>query len=153
MRQILQFLRLLQEEKIPFVAVGMSAARLHGAPVVTEDFDLWVPSIDSETLERLAAKVDAVLSGGREPPCALNFSDGLPVDLVRRLSSRLAMERALRISKKVRIQGIAFPVLPLEEIIRSKKAAGRPKDLAALPMLINFQRAKKTIRDRSKKKA
>lgn len=68
MRQILCFLRLLQKEKIPFIAIGMFAARLHGAPVVTQDFDLWVRSIDSEILDRLARKANAVLSGEKNLP-------------------------------------------------------------------------------------
>ncbi|MEK7856405.1 MAG: hypothetical protein AAB288_09965, partial [Acidobacteriota bacterium] len=101
--------------------------------------------IDADTLERLATKSGAILSGGREPPCALNFTEDLPVDLVRKLSTRLALTYALRISKKVRLEGVAIPVLPLEEIIKSKKAAGRPKDLAALPMLSNYLRAKRKV--------
>jgi len=129
----------------------MSAARLHGAPVVTQDFDLWVPSIEPEVLDRLAAKADAVLSGGREPPCALNFTEDMPVDLVRHLSTHLALQYALRISSRVRIQDIRIPVLPIKEIIASKKAAGRPKDLAALPILYNFAKARQKVKAGAKR--
>ncbi|MFZ1865369.1 MAG: hypothetical protein WAU39_14180, partial [Polyangiales bacterium] len=35
------FLRALQSEGVSFMLVGIAAARLQGAPVVTEDIDLW----------------------------------------------------------------------------------------------------------------
>lgn len=150
MRQILQFLRLLQREKIPFIAVGMSAARLHGAPVVTQDFDLWVKHIDPAVLGRIVNAVDALLSGGQEPPCAVNFTEDIPVDLVVRLSSRLSFDYALLKSPKVRIGRILIAVLPLEEIIRSKKAAGRPKDKAVLPVLQTQLRVQRRLERRIK---
>jgi hypothetical protein len=152
MREILQLLRLLREKGIPFVAVGMSAARLQGAPVVTQDFDLLVPSIDSETMDWLAWKSGAVLSGGREPPCAFNFVDALPVDLVRRLSTGISLEYALAVSRRVKLGRLSIPVLPLEEIIASKKRAGRPKDLAALPVLRQTLRARHKALDSSGKR-
>ena len=37
--------------------------------------------------------------------------------------------------------GVEVPVASLADIIRSKEAAGRPKDLAALPMLRELQLA------------
>ncbi len=130
----------------------MSAARLQGAPVVTQDFDLLVPSIDSETMDWLAWKSGAVLSGGREPPCAFNFVDALPVDLVRRLSTGISLEYALAVSRRVKLGRLSIPVLPLEEIIASKKRAGRPKDLAALPVLRQTLRARHKALDSSGKR-
>ncbi len=152
MRQILYFLRLLKKEKIQFIVVGMSAARLHGAPVVTQDFDLWVPHIEADVLADLASRANAILSGGREPPCALNFTEDMPIDLVRRLSSHLALEYALKISPKVRIGNVMIPVLSMKEIIASKKAARRPKDLAVLPILRNFIRVKLKVQKSQRRK-
>jgi hypothetical protein len=38
-------------------------------------------------------------------------------------------------AKTIDVDGLALPVLPLERIIHSKRAAGRPKDQAVLPAL------------------
>ena len=37
----LRFLRALLRRKVRFMVVGLSAAALQGAPVVTQDVDLW----------------------------------------------------------------------------------------------------------------
>ena len=148
MRQILQFLRLLQKEKIPFVAIGMSAARLQGVPIVTKDFDLWVLSIDAETLDKIVWKCDAMLSEGRQPPCAVNFTSDMPVDLIRWPKIRLGFFEALRVSKKLRFGSVIVPVLSLEEIIASKKAVGRPRDKAVLPILRLHLKAQSKVRSR-----
>ena len=41
----------------------------------------------------------------------------------------------------VRLLGVDVPVASLEDIIRSKEAAGRAKDIAVLPILIEHSRA------------
>ena len=40
----------------------------------------------------------------------------------------------------VKLLGINVPIASLEDIIRSKEAAGRPKDIAVLPILIEYAR-------------
>lgn len=37
----LRLLRVLLKRKVDFMVVGLSAATLQGAPVVTQDVDLW----------------------------------------------------------------------------------------------------------------
>jgi hypothetical protein len=49
----------------------------------------------------------------------------------------------LRKAQAIRIGGVDVPVLPLERIIVSKKAAGRPKALAVLPVLEDVLRAQR----------
>ena len=39
----LRLLRVLLKRKVRFMIVGLSAATLQGAPVVTQDVDLWWP--------------------------------------------------------------------------------------------------------------
>ena len=42
------FLATLRSARIKFLVVGLSAAALQGAPVVTRDVDLWVSDVGSE---------------------------------------------------------------------------------------------------------
>lgn len=42
------FLAALRSARIKFLVVGLSAAALQGAPVVTRDVDLWVSDVGSE---------------------------------------------------------------------------------------------------------
>jgi|GEM_PF-1319185 len=44
-------------------------------------------------------------------------------------------QNQVSLSERIRLFGFAVWVLSLEGLIRSKKAAGRPKDLNALPEL------------------
>ena len=43
----------------------------------------------------------------------------------------------------VRVESVSVMVADVEDIIRSKEAAGRPKDLQVLPTLYRFVRDKK----------
>ena len=40
------FLRELKRRKVQFMIVGLSAAALQGAPVVTQDIDLWFRDLE-----------------------------------------------------------------------------------------------------------
>ncbi|HLF44750.1 MAG TPA: hypothetical protein VJA46_14660, partial [Acidimicrobiia bacterium] len=66
-------LRVLVEHQVEFLLVGGVAARLRGAPMLTQDVDI-TPSTDRDNLERLAAalkELDARLRTATEP-------DGVP---------------------------------------------------------------------------
>ena len=55
----LRFLRALLKRKVRFMLVGLSAAALQGAPVVTQDVDLWFEDLSDprirEALEEIGA--------------------------------------------------------------------------------------------------
>jgi len=53
-------------------------------------------------------------------------------------------ERAFLRAKIHVVDGLRLHVLPLERVIASKRAAHRPKDIAALPLLEEALRAKES---------
>lgn len=55
----LRLLETLLRHKIRFMVVGLSAAALQGAPVVTEDIDLWFDNLSDPKLMQALAKVGA----------------------------------------------------------------------------------------------
>ena len=46
----LRLLRVLLKRKVRFMIVGLSAATLQGAPVVTQDVDLWFENLGELTI-------------------------------------------------------------------------------------------------------
>ena len=64
----LRFLRALRRRKVRFMVVGLSAAALQGAPVVTQDVDLWFEDLsDPGILDALRE-----VRGAYIPPSHLN---------------------------------------------------------------------------------
>lgn len=134
----------LRNRGIKFLIVGLGAAVLEGAPVATQDIDLWFDKLDGDALA-LAAK-DAggfwVPAFGMQPPAF--GGDGLTrIDVVLTAHGlrRFLDEYDASIDRE--IEGVTVRVLPLERVIASKRATGRPKDAASLPALEATLRAKR----------
>jgi len=132
----LLFLRLLHEKRVDYLVVGLAAAALQGAPLVTQDVDLWFRDLsDPHLVEALQG-----VGGAYVPPVGLNPPTlaGAAVrlfDVVVHLHGLrpFADERAE--ATIVDVEGIPVPVLPLARIIASKRALGREKDRVVLPVL------------------
>lgn len=148
-------LRILTAHRVDFVVVGGIAARLRGAPLLTQDLDV-TPATDRQNLERLAAalgELDARLRTATEPrgivfpfdPALLEsgtawtlttrFGD---LDLVLSPAGTGGFRDLIADADELVVAvkpNLAVNVASLEDVIRSKEAAGREKDRAALPML------------------
>lgn len=145
-------LRALVEHDVSFVVIGGYAAALHGSPAVTFDADVCA-SRDAENLERLAAALREVHARIRTEA----VPEGVPVTLATLLGQMkmvnlvtdggafdLAFEPAAfpggyeELAPRAvayDIEGLIVPTASLDDIIRSKRAAGRDKDRATLPIL------------------
>lgn len=128
--------RALHVRQVRFMLVGLSAAMLEGAPVSTQDLDLWLDHPGSDAVRAAAADAGGFwLPGfGVQPP---GFGgEGLDrVDVVLTAHGLDSFEVEYARSLSLEIDGIPMRVLPLERVIASKRAANRPKDRAALPAL------------------
>lgn len=133
----------LRTRGVKFLVVGLGAAVLEGAPVATQDIDVWFETVDTEQV-RLAAQ-DAggfwVSGFGVQPP-AFGGDEFSRIDVVLTAHglNRFMDEYAAGIDREV--EGIVLRVLPLERVIASKRATGRAKDLASLPALEATLRAR-----------
>jgi hypothetical protein len=148
----LAILRALERHGVRYVLIGALAARIAGAPVVTEDIDV-TPAPDRRNLDRLADalreldarlrtadpegvpfRIDAEMLSGAEIWTLTTAAGDLDVCFtpagtrgyadLRREASRERLDR-----------GLVVTVASLRDVIRSKEAAGRAKDLAQLPLL------------------
>lgn len=143
-----EFLRELVRQKVDFMIVGLSAAALQGAPVVTQDVDLWFKDLEHPGIKKALKKVGAAYV----PPIAGNppMFAGNPVnlfDIVVHMHGLQEFSKEKKYAVKVPLGRVKLPVLSLERIIRSKKATGRKKDRIVLPVLsdalIAIQESKK----------
>ena len=135
----------LARHHVAYVLIGALAARLFGFPRVTADADI-TPATDHENLERLASalrELDARVYTETIP-------EGLTFDCSAAMLSRVNMWNLVTRAGRVDVAfkpagtngyedlnehavhfdafGVDLPVARLEDILRSKEAAGRPKD-------------------------
>jgi len=126
----------LNHHQIRFIVVGMGAALLEGAPVATQDLDIWFETVDDERIRRAATEAGGFwISGfGMQPPAF--GGDGLErIDVV--LTAHGLDAFAVEYERTIThiVDGVTLQILPLERIIATKRATGRAKDLAQLPAL------------------
>lgn len=163
----LAILSALERYGVRYVLIGAVAARIAGAPVVTEDVDI-TPATDKPNLERLAAALRELSARLRTPDNSRGIAFRADAAMLR--SAKLwtltttfgdldiafmpsgtrgyqdLHHEAKRIALAPRVR---VEVASLRDVIRSKEAAGRDKDLAQLPIL---RRTLEELRRRSAKR-
>jgi hypothetical protein len=132
----LRFLRALGDRQVRYLIVGLSAAALQGAPVVTQDVDLWFERLDAANLADALRDV----GGAYVPPTALTApmfaGEGLELfDIVIRMDGLEGFEAEWSRSLELTLGDVMVRVLPLARIIASKLAAARDKDRLVVPVL------------------
>ncbi len=138
----IKLLRALVESRVDFMIVGLSGAALQGAPVVTQDVDLWVRDLAEPAFREALKKAGAIFipSIGLNPPGLAGEGFGL-FDLVLTMSGLKDFQSEKKHALMVEIEGVKVPVLSLDRIIASKKAANREKDRLVLPVLMDAKKA------------
>jgi hypothetical protein len=123
------------------VLIGNAAAALQGAPVTTLDFDFMFRSTPANLrkLKSFARALDAVILRPYYPASDLFrvVSDdlGLQVDFLATIHGVRSFESLRSRAVVVRLGDSSVLVAALADIVKSKRAAGRPKDRAVLGIL------------------
>lgn len=153
-RFLVKLARAIHAARLDAVVVGNMASILHGASVLTQDVDILVRDT---ALNRTKLKKLATALGGAGPLKLSELADveriygtDIPVDvLFERLPGRLSFASVRSRSRPLAVaKDEVLLVASLADVIRSKEAAGRPKDRAALPALrdaLAVQRARKAL--------
>lgn len=130
------FLRALTREKVEFMIVGLGAAALQGAPVVTQDIDLWFRDLSDPRIRAALKSVRGsyVAPTATTPPMFAGRSVKL-FDIVVHMHGLGEFDEERAHTIKVSLGRFKVLVLKLERIIASKKATGRPKDRLVLGVL------------------
>jgi hypothetical protein len=110
--------RALEVARLDVVLIGNAAAALQGAPVTTVDLDFMFRKTASNLrkLKAVAKALDAAIFMAR-------------VDGVRSFAALRAR------ATTVALGTASLRVAELDDIVRSKRAANRPRDRAVLPLL------------------
>ncbi len=147
----------LNKHDVRFVLIGALAARLHGFPRLTADADI-TPATDGSNMKRLASalrELDAKVYTETIPE-GLNFD--CSAEMLGRAQMWNLVTSAGRIdiafkpagtdgyddlesgAEKFKAYGVTFLAASLEDIIRSKEAANRPKDREDVAIMRAMQR-------------
>lgn len=125
--------------QLDFVVIGNASAALQGAPLMTQDVDLFMRDTkrNRTKIQEIAQRLDASCE---QPflPTSETFrlvARYLIVDCVFQLSSHQRFESVKSRAVETKIGGRPVRLATLEDIIIQKKAAGRLKDKAVMPIL------------------
>lgn len=154
-------LEVFNRHDVEYVVIGAFAAIAQQAPIpATRDIDL-TPRASSENLSRLSSalhELGARIRADGDP-------DGLPFDHDGPSLGRVRVwnlicdqgefdlsffpsgfdegyEQLSRRAHRVAVEGTVVVIADLDDVIRSKEAAGRPKDLRVLPILYRHRQAR-----------
>ena len=140
----------LDRNRVEYILVGGAAALAHGSARFTQDLDV-VYSRTPDNLDRLVAALQDLKPYLRGAPPGLPFawdratlSHGLnftletslgPIDLLGEIPGGGAYADLVHSCVELRLFAGTTKCLSLEQLIRAKRAAGRPKDLEVLAEL------------------
>lgn len=142
----------LDRHGVRYVLIGGMAATLHGAAHITEDVDI-TPERTHENLERLSAalraldarvRTHAVEGGLAFSHDATSLASATVWNLVTSFgdldisyvpSGTGGYDDLVRDAIEIQVLGVTTTLASLADVVRSKEAAGRTKDLLALPTL------------------
>jgi hypothetical protein len=132
----------LSEAGAKFMVIGAHAVAVYARPRATGDLDIWIrPTAEN------AERVWAALVAFGAPLHQLTREDLTSDDLVFQIGvapnridiltgiGGVRFDDAWPRRSTVALQGLAVPVIGRDDLVRSKKAAGRPRDLADLAEL------------------
>ena len=136
-------LRHLQEGGVRYVVIGGVAANLLGSPTVTADVDICYAR-DQSNLEALAGVLGALHARLRGADPGLPFrldaktlragdsfrfvTDAGDLDVLGTPAGTQGFDDLVRAATRTDVDGFAVLVADIDDLIRMKLAAGRPKD-------------------------
>jgi|SRR6185437_8706528 hypothetical protein len=161
-------LKVLTDGGVRFIVVGAYAAVAHGSSQVTRDLDICYERT-AENMRKLASALAPYhprLRGiDQKLPFVLDvqaLAQGMNVmlqtdlgeiDLMGQLSGVGGFNNLLSGAQIVRLHQQEIHIASLDAVIKSKKAAGRPKDLNAIPeleALKDLQASRESSKDKIK---
>jgi hypothetical protein len=150
-----RIVRTLEKHRVRFLIIGGFAGRLWGSPSLTNDLDLCYAR-DRENLEHLVAalkELKARLRGVKENvPFLLDArtlgagdhfifeTTGGNLDILGFPAGSGGFDQLARTAEEMEIaKGLRVSIAAIEDLIKMKRAAGRPKDLIEVEILAALQ--------------
>ena len=143
-------LKALVDHDVRFVLIGGLAAVLHGSPTITRDLDVCYAR-DGENADRLAQALRTLQAKLRGAPEDVVFlldgrtllagdsftfvTKGGPFDCLGTPAGTSGFDDLNANAVEMDIEGMKIRVVSLNDLIRMKRASGRPKDRIELEVL------------------
>jgi len=129
----------INQESLEAVIVGNAAGALQGAPVTTLDVAFMIRDTPAnmEKLKRIAIAKEAVMNRPFEPASRMIrlLGHDFQADFLVQMDGVKSFESLRARAEVMKIGSKEAWVASLEDVVKSKKAANREKDLASLPLL------------------
>ncbi len=151
-------LEALASHDVAYVVIGGVATQVHGHRRTTMDLDL-TPDPDADNVRRLSAALEDLEAKPADPDLAqgeisaidperLALATIVPplmtrhgqVHILKEPKGARAFEQLLDAALIVEIDGIEVAIASLDDLIRMKRAAGRPEDLDDIAVLTEAER-------------
>jgi len=139
--------------RLEVILVGNAAAALQGAPVTTLDFDFMFRKTPTN-LKKIKKVAEALGMTSSQPfyPASdlyrlIEKSSGIQLDFMSRLHGVKSFESLKSRASEVYFGTSRIFVADLKDIIRSKRALGRDKDLAVIDILEKTQDEKEKAKE------
>ena len=137
-----EFITLLNTHNVRYLVVGGYAVAFHGHPRYTKDIDIWLERT-LENAARLLAALDAFgfgslgLKGEDFLQPGYTIQLGYPPNRIDLLTSLSELDFSICYDAKIEdeIEGMLMYFIDIEHLKVSKRAAGRPQDLADIDNL------------------
>ncbi len=135
-----EFLELLIDQPVKFLLVGAQALAVHGRPRFTGDLDVWIERSHDNAL-RLVMALDKFGFGGLDPQPFTEFDrlatlgrEPVRIDIFTHIPGPPFADAYTR-KVLVPFGKRKLPVLSKQDLIETKEASGRPRDLLDLELL------------------
>lgn len=140
--------KLLAKHRLDAVLIGNAAAALQGAPVTTEDFDFFIrrTPLNIKKVRKIADDIGVSVEQPYYPASHLyrlvKPEESLQFDFMVQITGIRSFEGMRSRASVVEFDGNPIRVASLEDVIKSKAAAGRDKDIAVMHIL------RRTVKER-----
>ena len=125
-----------------FIIVGAHALAVHGLPRATGDLDIWIRSTPEnagkvwKALMAFGAPLDQLSMNDLSTPGIIFQIGVVPcrIDILTDIDG-VEFDEAWANRKYIKIHSIDIPVIGMQELLKNKRAAGRPQDIADVTRL------------------
>ena len=138
---LIRIAKLLREHNLEAILIGNAGAAIQGAPVSTIDLDFLFRKTPAN-LKKLKALADSLVATILRPYYPVSGlyriardDDGLQLDFMTTIDGIRSFDLLRKRATSLRLRDTDLRVASLSDIIKSKKAAGRARDLAVLDVL------------------
>ncbi len=129
-------------ERVEYLLVGAYALAAHGLPRATGDIDLWVRASPENATHVVRALIAFGAPADQFSVADFGLNDqilqlGVPpgrVDVITSIDG-VTFDDAWPNRVTVEVDGLTVPVIGRVDLLRNKRAAGRPQDLADVSRL------------------